>query len=162
MTSGFDNSQAIKCTYAVIVPVYRSAFPHNEEPDQNVTITAVRQALLNGFELEWYADNEFCDDCHGKLGDCGHNLDENKPVCYYPEEEEDRWFWKYAKNGRYSVKEAYEVCINGDRGDIRVKQVDIWDKTVLGNILAYAWRWLLNKLPTKGNLGKYGVIRQGD
>ncbi|GAB4827903.1 hypothetical protein Ancab_034787 [Ancistrocladus abbreviatus] len=86
IASGFDDSQAVKCTYAVIVPVYRSAFAHNEEPGQNVTITTVRQALENGFELKWYADNEFCyDECLGK-GECGYDWVKNKAVCYCPEE----------------------------------------------------------------------------
>ncbi|GAB4827917.1 hypothetical protein Ancab_034801 [Ancistrocladus abbreviatus] len=81
MTSGFNNNQAV-CSHVVTVP----AFAPEGEPGQNVNITTVSRALEYGFGLEWDADNEFChDECHGKLGKCGYNWDENKPACYYPE-----------------------------------------------------------------------------
>ncbi|GAB4830130.1 hypothetical protein Ancab_019772 [Ancistrocladus abbreviatus] len=57
--------------------------------------------------------------------------------------------------------EAYEVCSKGNGGGLKGKKADVLDNIVPGNITAYAWRWLLNKLPTRGNLGKRGVIRQG-
>ncbi|GAB4840842.1 hypothetical protein Ancab_021602 [Ancistrocladus abbreviatus] len=63
------------------------------------------------------------------------NLHQEVQLLILKLEKDDRWIWKFAKNGMYSVKEAYEVCSKGNGGGLKGKQADVWDNIVPGRLI---------------------------
>ncbi|XP_021755088.1 LEAF RUST 10 DISEASE-RESISTANCE LOCUS RECEPTOR-LIKE PROTEIN KINASE-like 2.7 [Chenopodium quinoa] len=64
------------CRSNVSVPVYRSVAA-------NITdMSSLHAALQSGFELEWIANDDLCDDCRGSSGECGYNTNLSRFTCY--------------------------------------------------------------------------------
>ncbi|GAU48354.1 hypothetical protein TSUD_267790 [Trifolium subterraneum] len=70
----------------------------------------------------------------------------------------DRWVWKLHTSQRYSVKSAYSFITA--IGSTHNERVDcfMWRKSVPLKVDIFVWRLFLNRLPTKDNLHKRGVI----
>ncbi|GLT40903.1 hypothetical protein SLA2020_150010 [Shorea laevis] len=73
----------------------------------------------------------------------------------------DSWRWVHSTNGFYSVKGAYEFltpkscCF--DEKWVKV----IWNKYVPSKLSVFGWRLFLNRLATKENLCKRGIVLSG-
>lgn len=64
------------CKNIISVPVYQSVAA-------NITdILSLQAAFKSGFELEWIANNELCDDCRASGGECGYNISRSRFTCY--------------------------------------------------------------------------------
>ncbi|GKU92853.1 hypothetical protein SLEP1_g6524 [Rubroshorea leprosula] len=75
---------------------------------------------------------------------------------------EDLWQWRYEVEGRYVVKTAYESLAPEDR--LLEEQLCnvIWCKMVPSKVGVFGWRLCLDRLPTRWNLRKRGVVLQED
>lgn len=65
--------------------------------------------------------------------------------------QEDGWFWKFTKNGGYSVKSGYRLLTKPVSGAAQIIQQvwnAIWRISVLPKIKNFLWRMLHNVLPT--------------
>ncbi|GLT32356.1 hypothetical protein SLA2020_070280 [Shorea laevis] len=87
------------------------------------------------------------------------NLLGNVRLC---EGREDRWKWKYDGNGIYVVKNAYAFL--GPKRNILDEQECklIWCKFVPSKVNFFGWRLCLDRLATKGNLQRRGILLQGE
>ncbi|GKV00581.1 hypothetical protein SLEP1_g13249 [Rubroshorea leprosula] len=72
--------------------------------------------------------------------------------------QEDRWIWKKDPRGKYSVSSAYNLLnttpIPNLPGDYNL----IWNGRVPLKVAAFAWKVMQNRIPTKDNLQKRGVL----
>ncbi|XP_021862646.1 LEAF RUST 10 DISEASE-RESISTANCEUS RECEPTOR-LIKE PROTEIN KINASE-like 1.3 isoform X3 [Spinacia oleracea] len=64
------------CRSNISVPVYQSSVASIAD------ISSLRAAFQSGFELEWIADNNLCDDCRASGGECGYNSGLSRFTCY--------------------------------------------------------------------------------
>ncbi|GKV34792.1 hypothetical protein SLEP1_g43134 [Rubroshorea leprosula] len=73
----------------------------------------------------------------------------------------DRWRWRHASDGMYVVKQAYEFLQPTDSilNDWLCKL--IWCRLVPSKVSFFGWRLCLQRLPTKWNLHKKGVVLEG-
>ncbi|GKU95341.1 hypothetical protein SLEP1_g8712 [Rubroshorea leprosula] len=72
------------------------------------------------------------------------------------------WQWRYDVEGRYVVKTAYEFLAPEDRLLEGQLCKVIWCKMVPSKVGFFGWRLCLDRLPTRWNLQKRGVVLQGD
>lgn len=71
-----DMTWAGVCQRSIFVPVYQTAAA-------KVTgNTSLQEALSSGFELEWSAENDMCDNCSRSGGACGYDPNLKKFTCY--------------------------------------------------------------------------------
>ncbi|GKV26502.1 hypothetical protein SLEP1_g35790 [Rubroshorea leprosula] len=75
---------------------------------------------------------------------------------------EDAWQWRYEVEGRYVVKTAYEYLAPEDRLLEKHLCKVIWCKMVPSKVGIFGWRLCLDRLPTRWNLRKRGVVLQED
>ncbi|KAL8488412.1 hypothetical protein ACS0TY_024619 [Phlomoides rotata] len=79
----------------------------------------------------------------------------------------DRWQWKSTTNGRYSTSSAYNIILttgasrrNQEEQGVEFKFV--WNKVAPLKVSAMAWRLLQDRLPTRGNLARRGILLTED
>ncbi|GLT51274.1 hypothetical protein SLA2020_246950 [Shorea laevis] len=73
---------------------------------------------------------------------------------------EDKWTWRWESNGKYTVKSAYQHLGQPHQvGGSEIFKV-IWNKLVPLKVSALAWRAIQDRIPTKVNLRKRGVITE--
>ncbi|GKV17695.1 hypothetical protein SLEP1_g28164 [Rubroshorea leprosula] len=74
---------------------------------------------------------------------------------------EDRWQWIHVSDGKYVVKQAYEFLESTKSilNDWLCKL--IWCRLVPSKVSFFGWRLCLQRLPTKWNLQKRGVVLEG-
>ncbi|GKV42979.1 hypothetical protein SLEP1_g50328 [Rubroshorea leprosula] len=81
-------------------------------------------------------------------------LDISKPV----QEQKDKWEWKHDKDGVYTVKTAYRVISsNNGHGKAWIFK-RIWSRLVPSKVSAFAWQLIQDRIPTKINLFRRGII----
>jgi hypothetical protein len=77
----------------------------------------------------------------------------------------DVWWWNPDAEGSFSVKSTYsllckeffeEVVVNGS---LKLVFEKIWSSPVPSKIIAFSWQLLHNRIPTRDNLVRCGVIR---
>lgn len=79
-------------------------------------------------------------------------------------EDEDLWRWSLEDNGIFSVKSAYlrleDLVLREDRWREDEKRVfkGLWDCSAPSKVVAFAWKALLNRIPTKVNLELRNII----
>jgi hypothetical protein len=73
------------------------------------------------------------------------------------EDEEDKWDW--SRNG-YSVKEAYSSIIEGYVAEDSSELADVWNDLIPLKVSVLVWRLMQNRIPTKDNLVKRGVLTE--
>jgi len=70
----------------------------------------------------------------------------------------DKWTWKEVANFEFSVKPAY-VFLKGDsEGEHRHFFKDFWRIKAFLSAHLVAWRVLKNKIATKVNLARHGIV----
>ncbi|XP_057452847.1 uncharacterized protein LOC130744703 [Lotus japonicus] len=75
----------------------------------------------------------------------------------------DRWLWEPGEEGAYSVNSAYSFLQVSDLGVSDIDFQSIWSAFAPSKVKAFAWCMLLNRIPTKANLRRRGVIpAEGD
>ncbi|GLT48512.1 hypothetical protein SLA2020_221330 [Shorea laevis] len=72
----------------------------------------------------------------------------------------DRWEWIQSKDGLYSTKEAYSL-LTKEQHEARAGTTfqRIWNTMLPSKIAAFNWQLLLDRIPTKLNLVKRGIIK---
>jgi len=73
-------------------------------------------------------------------------------------DKEDRWTWNLEKSNVYTVRSAYN-CQSAqlqivDPGEVKL----LWQKYVPLKVVIFVWRLLRNRLPTKDDLLRRGVL----
>jgi len=77
---------------------------------------------------------------------------------------EDEWRWNLEENGRFSVKSAYSKLEGLVLGEVAweapEKRVfeNMWKSPVPSKVLAFGWRALLHRIPTRRNLALRNVL----
>jgi mannosylglycoprotein endo-beta-mannosidase len=83
-------------------------------------------------------------------------------------DEEDRWHWRSGRGEGFSVKSTYVYLDNLLLPNIPKSPVEafafkfIWKCGVPSKVSALAWQLILNRIPTRDNLRRRGVIRAQD
>jgi hypothetical protein len=83
-------------------------------------------------------------------------------------DEEDRWHWRSGRGEGFSVKSTYVYLDNLLLPNIPKYPVEafafkfIWKCGVPSKVSALAWQLILNRIPTRDNLRRRGVIRAQD
>lgn len=74
------------------------------------------------------------------------------------EGQKDNWMWEASDDGKFSVKSCYEVLLGPnlieDHGFFKL----LWSVAAPSKVLAFSWRVALDRIQTKHNLKKRGVI----
>ncbi|GAU10944.1 hypothetical protein TSUD_112380 [Trifolium subterraneum] len=70
----------------------------------------------------------------------------------------DRWVWKLHPSQSYSVRSAYSYLTLSDGSPVEDVASFLWVKSVPLKVNIFIWRLFLNRLPTKDNLLRQGVI----
>jgi len=79
-------------------------------------------------------------------------------VCFLQVGTVDRWVWKLHPPQCYTVKSAYSFLTATDTNFTEGFDSFLWLKAVPLKVNLFAWRLFLNRLPTKDNLFRRGVI----
>ncbi|GKV35275.1 hypothetical protein SLEP1_g43574 [Rubroshorea leprosula] len=72
----------------------------------------------------------------------------------------DVWEWVHSNNGVYTTKSAYKALtmeIQRDQPGVNLQKV--WIAIVPSKVSAFSWQLLQDKIPTKANLFKRGIIQ---
>lgn len=72
--------------------------------------------------------------------------------------EKDRWVWKEDLSGMYYVKAAYRFLMRENMVDDEARLQWVWNRYTPLKVSAFAWKMLQNRIPTKDNLIKRGVL----
>ncbi|GKV05029.1 hypothetical protein SLEP1_g17084 [Rubroshorea leprosula] len=75
-------------------------------------------------------------------------------------EADDRWWWRYEKDGEYTVKSAYKMLTTTEEGDEIKCLKRCWNSTIPLKICAFSWLSVLGRTPCKVNLLKRNIITQ--
>ncbi|GKV18795.1 hypothetical protein SLEP1_g29131 [Rubroshorea leprosula] len=72
----------------------------------------------------------------------------------------DKWEWTHDKRGQYSTKTAYSL-LSLEQGEVNEAKTfkRIWNPSLPSKISAFNWQLLLDRIPTKANLLRRGVIK---
>ncbi|GKV30135.1 hypothetical protein SLEP1_g38990 [Rubroshorea leprosula] len=72
----------------------------------------------------------------------------------------DEWEWRHSKDGLYSTSIAYEMLTKDERGLVETKFFKrVWNPILPSKIAAFNWKVMMDRIPTKLNLFKRGVIK---
>lgn len=78
--------------------------------------------------------------------------------------EEDEWRWSLEASGFYSVKSAYlkleGLVLREELWGVEEKRVfaNMWKSKAPSKVVAFGWRMILNRIPTKDNLALRNVL----
>jgi hypothetical protein len=77
----------------------------------------------------------------------------------------DRWWWKHDPDGDFSVNSTYTLLfkelntvVEGSESLATVFH-QLWSSPAPSKIIAFSWQLLHNRIPTRDNLVRYGIIR---
>lgn len=76
---------------------------------------------------------------------------------------EDKWLWKFAKDGNYSVRDGYNQVMRekvSGSGLLKVWSKLVWNRWAPTKINCFMWRLVLDRLPTRPNLMKRNILCQ--
>ena len=73
-------------------------------------------------------------------------------------DKEDGWAWKLEKTNFYSVRSAYNFQTAQHIVDNPVDVQSLWQKDIPLKVVIFAWRLFRNRLPTKDNLLRRGIL----
>ncbi|GLT48071.1 hypothetical protein SLA2020_217120 [Shorea laevis] len=74
---------------------------------------------------------------------------------------QDSWFWKHDKRGVYTVKSAYRYLNASFQHQMAFDFKLMWNKQVPLKVSAFAWKATQDRLPTKANLARRGLLSMG-
>ncbi|GKV32990.1 hypothetical protein SLEP1_g41549 [Rubroshorea leprosula] len=72
--------------------------------------------------------------------------------------QKDCWEWRHNKEGEYSVKTAYGLLSGNSNSNTSQTYARVWNKLIPTKICAFGWQVLQDRIPTKLNLYKRGII----
>ncbi|GKV11786.1 hypothetical protein SLEP1_g23006 [Rubroshorea leprosula] len=73
----------------------------------------------------------------------------------------DNWEWIHSPDGEYSTATAYALLTNQRREEEEAEIYKrIWNPNIPSKVAAFNWKVLLDRIPTKLNLLKRGVIKE--
>ncbi|GKV27405.1 hypothetical protein SLEP1_g36578 [Rubroshorea leprosula] len=71
----------------------------------------------------------------------------------------DTWKWEHSKDGNYSTKTAYRHLANDQNGrETTSIYKRVWNPIIPSKISAFNWLLMQDRIPTKSNLQKRGII----
>ncbi|GKV37864.1 hypothetical protein SLEP1_g45836 [Rubroshorea leprosula] len=73
-------------------------------------------------------------------------------------DQKDCWNWRHTKEGEYSVKTAYALLSSNNQDNRSRMHERTWSKLIPTKISAFGWQVLQDRIPTKLNLYKRGII----
>lgn len=76
---------------------------------------------------------------------------------------EDRWTWKFAKDGVYSVRAGYEQRMRENSPDgwqSKEWAQLVWNRWAPTKINCFIWRLILDRLPTRPNLKRRHILNE--
>ncbi|GKU99946.1 hypothetical protein SLEP1_g12720 [Rubroshorea leprosula] len=75
----------------------------------------------------------------------------------------DTWRWRPDNEGNYTTRSAYEQLAKKEESTL-LEYKNIWSAQVPSKVAAFSWQMLLDRIPTKANLAKRGIMddNQGD
>jgi len=71
---------------------------------------------------------------------------------------EDKWLWKLESSNDFTVRSAYKVLVHQHPIDTTVSSKVLWHKDIPLKVVIFIWRLFRDRLPTKDNLFRRGVI----
>jgi len=74
----------------------------------------------------------------------------------------DQWIWKAAEKLSYTINSAYNCLRTRDEGANSTLYVALWSIKALPSALTTAWRVLNDRLPTRANLERKGLIQESN
>ncbi|XP_057418205.1 uncharacterized protein LOC130712386 [Lotus japonicus] len=74
----------------------------------------------------------------------------------------DKWIWKAAEEGSYTVKSAFEVMQDLELEEPIPVFLELWKGAAPSNVLAFGWRVFWGRVQTKVNLQRRGIITNGE
>lgn len=74
---------------------------------------------------------------------------------------QDGWTWNNNSAVPYSVKEVYAMLLQQQEQQEPDIFSTLWSSLIPSKVNAFRWRLLLNRVQTKDNLAKWGIIPQG-
>ncbi|GKU89787.1 hypothetical protein SLEP1_g3881 [Rubroshorea leprosula] len=73
----------------------------------------------------------------------------------------DNWEWIHSPDGKYSTATAYALLTNQRREEEEAEMYkSIWNPSIPSKVAAFNWKVSLDRIPTKLNLLKRGVIKE--
>jgi len=72
----------------------------------------------------------------------------------------DKWKWTLESSNVFSVKSAYNALTSQPPIELLVAVSSLWHKNVPLKVVLFAWRLFRDRLPTKDNLHRRGVLGQ--
>ena len=73
-------------------------------------------------------------------------------------DKEDKWLWKLESSNDFTVQSAYKVMVHRHHSTSTVSLKVLWHNDVPLKVVLFAWRLIRDRLPTKDNLFRRGVI----
>jgi hypothetical protein len=75
-------------------------------------------------------------------------------------DKDDRWLWNLESSNVFSVRSAYNVLTSQPPIELPMIVSSLWHKDVPLKAVLFAWRLFRDRLPTKDNLHRHGVLNQ--
>jgi hypothetical protein len=81
--------------------------------------------------------------------------------------EEDKWRWNGEEEGRFTVRSSYLLIdrIFSSEGIFNEQEIrvfkNIWKSPAPSKVIAFSWKLLRNRIPTRANLAHRGVLIDG-
>ncbi|GKV31852.1 hypothetical protein SLEP1_g40514 [Rubroshorea leprosula] len=69
----------------------------------------------------------------------------------------DTWRWRPDNEGNYTTRSAYKQLAKKEESTL-MEYKNIWSAQVPSKVAAFSWQMLLDKIPTKANLAKRGIL----
>ncbi|MCI22238.1 F-box family protein, partial [Trifolium medium] len=79
--------------------------------------------------------------------------------------DEDRWIWVEEGDGMFSVKSCYNLLSRLVTPNLPLSGLDsfvfnyIWKSSAPSKVCAFTWQAILDKIPSRINLSRHGVIK---
>ncbi|GKV42304.1 hypothetical protein SLEP1_g49718 [Rubroshorea leprosula] len=72
----------------------------------------------------------------------------------------DRWEWIHSVDGQYSTSTAYAILAKQGRDEEEEKMSKrVWNPTIPSKVAAFNWKVLMDRIPTRINLFKRGILK---
>jgi len=73
-------------------------------------------------------------------------------------QKEDKWLWNLEKSNAFTVRNVYNFLTTQTTVVNTVDAKLLWHKDISLKVVIFAWRLFRNRLPTKDNLFRRGIL----
>jgi len=73
-------------------------------------------------------------------------------------DKEDKWLWNLDSSNAFTVRSAYKGLAHHHHTNTLISTKFMWHKDIPLKVVLFAWRLICDRLPTKDNLFRRGVI----